>query len=133
MHDLDVGDTLEHLGQRGHEPGIDLDGHDACDRRRERQREGPEPRADLQDDVIRVQVGGEQDPSDGVRVDEQMLSRPLARRQSVPIEQLTGAARGQQLGDGSSPRAGTVTAVLSDVRSSARRPSPGAGGRVLPP
>jgi hypothetical protein len=89
VHDLDVVAVSEHLGERGDEPGIDLDRDDPRHRVGQAQRERSEPGPISSTVSSGARSGRGDDPSDRVRVDDEVLTGGLPRREPVRVEQPT--------------------------------------------
>src|SRR3954454_10343444 len=78
--DADVRDRAEALAQLRLERSVELDSHDTRDAVGEERGEGSEPRADLENHVVAVELGEAADPAEYVLVDEEVLAEVLLRR-----------------------------------------------------
>ena len=87
------------LGQQRGEWPVDLDrDHSSIGRRRvqQRQRQRPEPRTDLEHDLVMAQVGDTRDAPHGVGVDDEVLPALLARSQPETGRECSDLGRTQQ-------------------------------------
>ena len=83
-HAVGGDDPLEH----GQEVAVERDGGDLRPRLDERERQRPQPRADLHDPVPRPDTGQPGDAPDGVGVGDEVLAEGAAGRQAELVEQL---------------------------------------------
>jgi len=81
--------VLEHVGQRGDQPGVELDRDHVGATRIERQREGAEAGPDLDNPIPGADTGIPDDRPRDVRVQEEVLSERPARSDPVPVRQGT--------------------------------------------
>jgi hypothetical protein len=86
--DRDVVAVTDDLSEGLDEAAVDLDRHDPGRSIGQRQRQGPQARSDLDDDVVRTDVDVLDDPLDGVGIADEVLAVLLARRQPVAVQQV---------------------------------------------
>ena len=101
------------LGQVGYERAVDLDSVDERDASGEVAGEHAKARADLQHDVVRVQLGEPADDAEDVLVDEEMLAELLLRADAHgPKSAVAFASICASSSPGSSPRAAASAATV---------------------
>ncbi len=87
---------LDGGGQGGGEDVVDLDGDDPVRGLQQRERQRAEPRADLDDHVVRADLGGAHDPADRVGVDDEVLPLLLRRAYAEGGGQLPDVGRAEE-------------------------------------
>ena len=93
LDDRDPVELAHHVGERPHQAVVDLDRGDVGAGLGERQRERPEPGADLDDVVARADRGEVGDAPHGVRVGDEVLAEITARRQARLVNRSRTAGR----------------------------------------
>ena len=89
---------LDRRGQLAGEDRVDLDGDDVPGLLEDREGERAEPRTDLDDRVGLADLCGADDPSDGVRVDDEVLPPLLRRADAEPGGDLPEVGRAEEPG-----------------------------------
>ncbi len=118
--------------ERGLERGVELDRMDVGGARREVLREDAEPGADLEHDVVRVELGEPADHAEDVRIGEEVLAELLLRADAHGSENARAAFASICASSPvcSSPRASASAAsVCTTCAGSLRRPRTGWGAR----
>jgi len=105
QHDLEVvcllgGVRRDRLGQQLRELVVELDRHHPAGHLEQGQRQRPETRTDLQDDVVGTDTGLPHDPPDRVGIDHEVLTALLGRAQVEPRGQRADLRRAQQARNG---------------------------------
>ncbi len=101
VHDLEaVGEVgplaLDRGGQSLGEHVVDLDRDDALHVRQQREGERAEAGADLDDDVVGLELGGADDAPHGVAVDDEVLAALLGGTYAEPLREQTDLGGAQQ-------------------------------------
>ena len=133
--DADVRDRAEALAQLRLERSVELDSHDTRDAVGEERGEGSEPRADLENHVVAVELGEAADHAEDVLVDEEVLAEVAVRRDREAAHGSENAAVAfasicSARAAASSPRASASAATVWTTKAgSFGRPRRGCGAR----
>ena len=118
--------AVDRVAQRAGEHRVDLDGDHPAGCREQTQREGAEPRADLEDDVVRRHLGGAHDAAHRVGVDDEVLPQRLGGPQAEPRSRGRGPRPGRAgTQRGRSAPAGACRRSRAAVRAQRYRPHTG--------
>ncbi len=88
VDDFDVGEPGERLVQGREQAAVEFDADDAPSAPGQLERQHAQAGADLEDGVVRRDVGGRDDRLQGRGVDEEVLSEALVGTKPITLEQL---------------------------------------------
>ena len=89
---------LEHVGERGNQPRVELDRDHVGTARVERERERTETRPDLDHPNAGTDPGVPDDRARDVRIEQEMLSERSARGDPVPVREIPELRRSEPPG-----------------------------------